>query len=81
MNNESIVLDSSELRKLLGAASPDAALLYIYLKTGSPVADASQVLNLTSTPLQLRTGNPAPAGTVAGRKADQSAGGRASCLF
>ena len=48
MNNESIVLDSSELRKLLGAASPDAALLYIYLKTGSPVADASQVLNLTS---------------------------------
>ena len=48
MNNESIVLDSSELRKLLGAARPDAALLYIYLKTGSPVADASQTLNLTA---------------------------------
>ena len=48
MNIESIVLDSSEVRKILGAANPDAALLYIYLKTGSPVSDAAQALNLTA---------------------------------
>ena len=47
MSMESIVLESSEVRKLLGAASPDAALLYIYLKTGNPPAEAVQVLNLT----------------------------------
>ena len=47
MSMESIVLESSEVRKLLGAANPDAALLYIYLKTGSPVCGAVQALNLT----------------------------------
>ena len=47
MNMESIVLESSEVRKLLGAASPDGTLLYIYLKTGSPLENAAQALNLT----------------------------------
>ena len=47
MSMESIVLESSEVRRLLGAANPDAALLYIYLKTGSPVCGAAQALNLT----------------------------------
>lgn len=48
MNIEPIMLDSSEVRKLLGAASGDGALLYIYLKSGNPAADAAQALNLTS---------------------------------
>ena len=46
MNMESVILESSEVRKLLGAASGDAALLYIYLRNGSPLSDAAQVLNL-----------------------------------
>ena len=47
MNMESVILDAGEVRKLLGAASGDGALLYIYLKTGSPVCGAAQALNLT----------------------------------
>ena len=46
MNIESVILDTGEVRKLLGAASPDGALLYIYLKSGNPVSDAAQALNL-----------------------------------
>ena len=47
MNIESVMLDNSEVRKLLGAASADGALLYIYLKSGNPVSDGAQALNLT----------------------------------
>ena len=47
MNMESVILDAGEVRKLLGAASGDGALLYIYLKTGNAPADAAQALNLT----------------------------------
>ena len=47
MNIESVVLDDGEVRKLLGAASGDGALLYIYLKSANPVADAAKALNLT----------------------------------
>jgi len=47
MNMESVVLESSEVRKLLGAANSDSALLYIYLKAGNSAADAAQALNLT----------------------------------
>ena len=48
MITDTLTIPRGDVQKLLSAASPDAALLYIYLKTGSPVADASQVLNLTS---------------------------------
>lgn len=47
MNIESVNLDAGEVRKLLGAASADGALLYIYLKAGNMPADAAQVLNLS----------------------------------
>ena len=47
MNMESVILDAGEVRKLLGAASGDGALLYIDLKTGNSPADAAQALNLT----------------------------------
>lgn len=47
MNMESVVLDAAEVRKLLGAASGDGALLYIYLKSGNKASDAAQALNLT----------------------------------
>ena len=47
MNLEPVTFDVSEVRKLLSAASPDGALLYIYLKAGNSPADAAQALNLS----------------------------------
>ena len=46
MNNDSVFLENSEVRKLLGAASADGALLYIYLKSGNLPQDAARALNL-----------------------------------
>jgi DnaD/phage-associated family protein len=46
MNIESVILNTGEVRKLLGAASADGALLYIYLRAGNPLEDAAQALNL-----------------------------------
>ena len=47
MNIESVIFDAAEVRKLLGAASGDGALLYIYLKAGNLPNDAAQVLNMS----------------------------------
>lgn len=46
MNIESVNLSAGEVRKLLGAASADGTLLYIYLRAGNPLADAAQALNI-----------------------------------
>jgi len=48
MNMESIILEGTEVRKLLASASGDAALLYIYLKAGNGAEHAAQMLNLTA---------------------------------
>jgi len=44
-----ITISQGELRRLLASASGDAALLYLYLKSGSDPADAPRTLNLTAT--------------------------------
>ena len=49
MNIESVFLENSEVRKLLGAASGDGALLYIYLKSGNAPQDAARALNMTQS--------------------------------
>ena len=49
MNTESIVLNSGDVRKLLSAASPDAALLYIYVAAGNPPQEAAGRLNLSES--------------------------------
>ena len=49
MNIESVNLDNGEVRKLLGAASADGALLYIYLRAGNPLAAAAQALNMSDS--------------------------------
>lgn len=46
MRIESVHLDTGDVRKLLGAASADGTLLYIYLKSGNPLCDAAQALNI-----------------------------------
>ena len=46
MNIESVTLETGEVRKILGAASADSALLYIYLRAGNSLHDAAQALNM-----------------------------------
>ena len=49
MNTESLILERDEVRKLLGAANADAALLYIYLKAGNPMAGADAALRISGS--------------------------------
>lgn len=51
MNIESVAIASADVRKLLSAASGDAALLYIYLKSGNPLENAGTALNLSAARL------------------------------
>ena len=46
MNIPSLTIPSGELKKLLGAASGDAALLYLYLRAGGEAGQAAQALRL-----------------------------------
>lgn len=46
MNVETVTMEKEAVRKLLSAASPDAALLYIYLQSGNSPASAAQALQL-----------------------------------
>ncbi len=48
MLTQSLHIDQGDLRKLLGAASPDAALLYLYLTAGNEFPHAEAELNLNS---------------------------------
>ena len=48
MNIEAICLDRPDVQKLLLAASPDAALVYIYLKSGNPMDRAEEALHLSA---------------------------------
>lgn len=46
MNDTDLKLDSNQLRRLLGAANPDAALLWLYLRSGNDAKNAVQELNM-----------------------------------
>ena len=47
MNIQTLSIDQTDLRKLLGAGSGDAALLYLYLRGGNSIESAPQALGLT----------------------------------
>lgn len=47
MNAESLNIEQAEVRKLLHMADGNAALLYIYLKSGNPQAEASAALGMS----------------------------------
>ena len=49
MNGVEIKIESADVRKLLGAASGDAALLYIYLQSGNDPDRAAEQLNLNES--------------------------------
>ncbi|MBQ8769527.1 MAG: hypothetical protein IJZ15_07815, partial [Oscillospiraceae bacterium] len=49
MNMEHLTIDTVDVRKLLGAASGDAALLYLYIHSGGETAGAEKALGFTQT--------------------------------
>lgn len=49
MNTADLSIEQSDMRKLLGAASGDAALLYLYLRSGNDPDRAAQTLHLTDS--------------------------------
>lgn len=51
MNTVQVNIEQSDMRKLLSAANGDAALLYLYLRSGNDPAKAGQSLNLSETRL------------------------------
>ena len=51
MNTDAVLIESGDVRKLLGAASADACLLYIYLKAGNDPALAEEALNISASRL------------------------------
>lgn len=51
MNTENINIEQQDAKKLLGAASGDAVLLYLYISCGNDVRDAEKILSMTETRL------------------------------
>ena len=51
MNIESINIETGDVRRLLSAASGDAALLYIYLRSGNDLSAAEQTLRMPQSRL------------------------------
>ena len=49
MNFEHVNLERNEVNKLLAAANGDAALLYIYLKSGNPITGAETALRMSAS--------------------------------
>ena len=45
MRQEPLQIPESDVRKLLGAASPDAALLSLYMMSGNDIRGAGRELN------------------------------------
>ena len=52
---EFLTIENADVRKLLGAASGDAALLYLYIHSGAELADAEKALNFTKTRMSCAT--------------------------
>ena len=51
MNTADITIEKGAMVKLLSAANPDAALLYLYLQSGNDPANAETALHMTATRL------------------------------
>lgn len=53
MTAEAVTIDSGSVRKLLGAANPDAALLYIFITSGNQPEGAEQALRISNSRLSV----------------------------
>ena len=52
MRVSQVEIEKKDAEKLLSAASPDGALLYLYLKCGNPIESAGQDLHMSQSRLQ-----------------------------
>ena len=52
MITEAVTIPQSDVRRLLSAASPDAALLYIFLNSGNRPEEAGKALNMSDARIQ-----------------------------
>jgi len=57
MNFQNVQIPQEDLRKLLTAANPDAALLYIYLRSGNAPESAEQELAMTASRVGIALAN------------------------
>lgn len=55
MNIQSVSVSQTDMRKLLSAASPDAALLYLYIEAGNDPGQAEEDLKLTPSRISFAT--------------------------
>ncbi len=55
MSLEFFTIENADVRKLLGAASGDAALLYLYIHSGAELAGAEKALNFTKSRMACAT--------------------------
>lgn len=55
MTAQAIQIDEGQVRKLLAAANPDAALLYIYVNSGNAPESAGEQLHLSTSRLSCAT--------------------------
>ena len=51
MNTDAVMIESADVRKLLGAANADACLLYIYLKSGNDPDGAEEAMGMSASRL------------------------------
>lgn len=51
MNIEAVTIEKADLHRLLASGSGDAAMLYLYIRSGNPSANAERELGLTSARL------------------------------
>ena len=54
MTTQPIRISDTDLRKLLSAASPEAALLYLYISGGNDPASAEQDLGISAARINVR---------------------------
>ncbi len=55
MLTDTVVINEIDARKLLGAANPDAALLYLYISCGNAPEDAQSQLHISDTRMGVAT--------------------------
>lgn len=68
MNTENLHIQETDLRKLLGAANPDAALLYLYIRCGNDPDSAERELQMSATRLSCAAATLRQLGLVEDRK-------------
>ena len=62
---DDILLSRAAVRKLIGAGSADAALLYLYLCANRPAKEAGKALGMTDDRLRRAGFCPVPQGSLA----------------